>query len=145
MPASDAPTAGSERDAPDGPGDSDPDGPDDSDSGGPADTDSDGPGATDSDGPGATDSDGPDDSGPGGSDPALTRTDERVLAYLDDAGTDYPAFVASNTGLYLDHVESRLDALDTAGLAERVTGEAVYRITDAGRDALRDDRAAWSD
>jgi len=105
MPASDAPPAGSERDAP----------------------------AEESDGD-------PDRSGV-----ALTRTDERVLAYLADAGSDYPAFVASNTGLYLDHVESRLDALDAAGLAERVTGEAVYRITDAGRDALRDDCAPWSD
>jgi hypothetical protein len=76
---------------------------------------------------------------------ALTRSDERVLAYLDGVGTDYPAFVASNTGLYVDHVESRLEALDAAGLAERVTGEAVYRVTDAGRDALRDDCAAWSD
>jgi len=75
----------------------------------------------------------------------LTRTDERVLAYLDDAGTDYPAFVASNTGLYLDHVESRLDALDAAGLVERVTDEEVFRLTDAGRDALHEDCAAWSD
>ncbi|MGQ3329620.1 MULTISPECIES: DUF2250 domain-containing protein [Halorubrum] len=76
---------------------------------------------------------------------ALTRTDERVLAYLDDAGTDYPAFVASNTGLYVDHVESRLDALDASGLVEQVTGEEVFRVTDAGRDALREDCAAWSD
>ncbi|GAB7008844.1 DUF2250 domain-containing protein [Halorubrum trueperi] len=77
--------------------------------------------------------------------PPLTRSDERVLAYLDDAGTDYPAFLASNTGLYVDHVEARLEALDSAGLVERVTGEAVYRITDAGRDAMRDDCASWSD
>ncbi|WP_435098246.1 DUF2250 domain-containing protein [Halorubrum sp. N11] len=76
---------------------------------------------------------------------ALTRTDERVLAYLDDVGSDYPAFVASNTGLYVDHVESRLDALDAAGLVEQVTGEEVFRITDAGRDALREDCAVWSD
>ncbi|WP_280587334.1 DUF2250 domain-containing protein [Halorubrum sp. Boch-26] len=94
-----------------------------------------------------SESEGPaeDDGDPDRSETALTRSDERVLAYLDDVGTDYPAFVASNTGLYLDHVESRLDALDAAGLVERVTGEAVYRITDAGRDALRDDCAAWSD
>ena len=72
MPASDAPTPGSERDAPPEDGDGDPD----------------------------------------RSTVALTRTDERVLAYLADVGTDYPAFVASNTGLYVDHVESRLDALD---------------------------------
>ncbi|WP_123622605.1 DUF2250 domain-containing protein [Halorubrum sp. CSM-61] len=90
----------------------------------------------------------PPEDGDGESDPprvALTRTDERVLAYLDDVGTDYPAFVASNTGLYVDHVESRLDALDAAGLVERVTDEEVFRITDAGRDALREDCAAWSD
>ncbi|MUW14358.1 DUF2250 domain-containing protein, partial [Halorubrum sp. CBA1125] len=67
--------------------------------------------------------------------PAITRSDERVLAYLDDVGTDYPAFVAGNTGLYVDHVESRLAALAAAGLVERVTGESVYGLTDAGRDA----------
>ena len=105
MPASDAPTPGSERDAPPEDGDGDPD----------------------------------------RSTVALPRTDERVLAYLADVGTDYPAFVASNTGLYVDHVESRLDALDAAGLAERVTGEEVFRVTDAGRDALREDCSAWSD
>jgi hypothetical protein len=77
--------------------------------------------------------------------PSLTRSDERLLAYLDDVGTDYPAFVASNTGLYADHVESRLEALAAAGLVERVTGEAVYRLTDAGRSALRDDCPRWSD
>ncbi|PAU82816.1 hypothetical protein CK500_11825 [Halorubrum salipaludis] len=107
MPASDAPTAGSERGPPpeEGDGDGDPDRPRVS----------------------------------------LTRTDERVLAYLDDVGTDYPAFVASNTGLYVDHVESRLEALAAAGLVERVTDEEVFRVTDAGRDALREDCAAWSD
>lgn len=104
MPASDAPTPGSESDPP----------PDDTDD-------------------------------PDRSEIALTRTDERVLAYLADVGTDYPAFVASNTGLYADHVESRLDALDASGFVERVTGEEVFRVTDAGRDALREDCAVWSD
>lgn len=75
----------------------------------------------------------------------LTRSDERVLSYLDDVGTDYPAFVAGNTGLYADHVDERLEKLESAGLVERVTGESVYRITDAGRDALRADSASWSD
>ncbi|MDZ5812435.1 DUF2250 domain-containing protein [Halorubrum sp. AD140] len=75
----------------------------------------------------------------------LTRSDERVLAYLVDVGTDYPAFVASNTGLYLAYVESRLDALEAAGLVERVSGEAVYRATDAGAGALCEDCASWSD
>ena len=77
--------------------------------------------------------------------PTLTRSDERVLAYLTGVGTDYPAFVASNTGLYVAHVESRLDALEAAGLVEQVTDEVVYRVTAAGRDALREDCASWSD
>ncbi|SDF44287.1 Uncharacterized protein SAMN04488067_104211 [Halorubrum xinjiangense] len=77
--------------------------------------------------------------------PSLTRSDERLLSYLADVGADYQAFVAGNTGLYDDHVESRLTALAEAGLVERVSGEAVYRITDAGRAALRDDCPRWSD
>ncbi|ELZ40240.1 DUF2250 domain-containing protein [Halorubrum tebenquichense] len=77
--------------------------------------------------------------------PSLTRSDERLLSYLADVGADYQAFIAGNTGLYADHVESRLTALADAGLVERVSGEAVYRVTDAGRDALRDDCPRWSD
>ena len=77
--------------------------------------------------------------------PSLTRSDERLLSYLADVGADYQAFIAGNTGLYADHVESRLTALGDAGLVERVSGEAMYRITDAGREALRDDCPRWSD
>ena len=77
--------------------------------------------------------------------PTLTRSDERLLSYLADVGADYQAFIAGNTGLYDDHVESRLTALADAGLVERVSSEAVYRVTDAGREALRDDCPRWSD
>lgn len=77
--------------------------------------------------------------------PSLTRSDERLLSYLADVGADYQAFITGNTGLYDDHVESRLTALADAGLVERVSGEAVYRVTDAGREALRDDCPRWSD
>ncbi|SFR31005.1 MULTISPECIES: DUF2250 domain-containing protein [Halorubrum] len=76
---------------------------------------------------------------------SLTRSDERLLSYLADVGADYQAFIAGNTGLYGDHAESRLTALEDAGLVERVSGEAVYRVTDAGREALRDDCPRWSD
>ena len=76
---------------------------------------------------------------------SLTRSDERLLSYLADVDADYQAFIAGNTGLYDDHVESRLTALEDAGLVERVSGEAVYRVTDAGREALRDDCPRWSD
>jgi hypothetical protein len=77
--------------------------------------------------------------------PSLTRSDERLLSYLADVGADYQAFIAGNTGLYDDHVESRLTALADADLVERVSGEAVYRVTDAGRAALREDCPRWSD
>ena len=88
------------------------------------------------------------ESGDGGLDPdrpTLTRSDERLLSYLADVGADYQAFIAGNTGLYDDHVETRLTALADAGLVERVSSEAVYRVTDAGREALRDDCPRWSD
>ncbi len=77
--------------------------------------------------------------------PTITRSDERVLAYLNDVGSDYRAFIAGNTGLYADHVESRLSVLESAGFVEQVTGEPVYRLTDTGREVLRDDCPRWSD
>ena len=90
-------------------------------------------------------SEGGGDDAPDSNRPSLTRSDERLLSYLADVGADYQAFIAGNTGLYADHVESRLTALGDAGLVERVSGEAMYRITDAGRAALRDDCPRWSD
>ena len=75
----------------------------------------------------------------------LTRSDERILAYLEDVGTDYPAFISGNTGLYATHVDDRLHTLAAAGLVERVTGESIYRLTDSGRHALHEDCASWSD
>ncbi len=66
----------------------------------------------------------------------LNSTDVRVLAYLAESGADYPALVASNTGLHAPHVERRCDALRDAGLVESVSGEVVYRITGDGRDVL---------
>ena len=61
----------------------------------------------------------------------LNSTDVRVLAYLEESGADYPALVASNTGLHAPHVERRCDAL-----VESVSDEVVYRITGDGRDVL---------
>ena len=66
----------------------------------------------------------------------LNSTDVRVLAYLEESGADYPALVASNTGLHAPHVERRCDALREAGLVESVSDEVVYRITGDGRDVL---------
>ncbi|OTF07771.1 DUF2250 domain-containing protein [Halorubrum sp. SD612] len=98
---------------------------------------------TDRSGEGSADGEG--DERIGSDRPSLTRSDERLLSYLTDVGADYQAFIAGNTGLYADHAESRLTALEDAGLVERVSGEAVYRVTDAGREALREDCPRWSD
>ncbi|SNR50383.1 DUF2250 domain-containing protein [Halorubrum vacuolatum] len=66
----------------------------------------------------------------------LTAADERILAYLDRAGPDYPALVAGNTGLHVAYVEKRIAMLAAAGFLEPVSGEVIYRITDPGHDAL---------
>lgn len=66
----------------------------------------------------------------------LTRSDERVLEYLADAGADYPALIAGNTGLHVPVVERSVESMTEAGLLERVSDEVVYRITTAGRDAI---------
>ncbi|MWV63809.1 DUF2250 domain-containing protein [Halorubrum sp. JWXQ-INN 858] len=72
----------------------------------------------------------------------VTRSDARALAYLVESGADYPALIAGNTGLHVAYVERRLTTMAEAGLVEEVSGEVVYRITTAGRDALDDRRAA---
>lgn len=77
-----------------------------------------------------------DEVGPSPPELTLTRSDERVLRYLAEAGADYPALIAGNTGLHAPHVERRVDVMVGAGLIEAVSEESVYRITDAGRDAL---------
>jgi len=63
--------------------------------------------------------------------PSLTRSDERLLAYLDDVGTDYPAFVASNTGLYADHV-----AGGARGRGARRAGDRGGRLPPHRRGAV---------
>lgn len=63
-------------------------------------------------------------------------TDERLLAYLAADGPDYPALIASNTGLHVGNVERRVETLRKEGLIEDVSGEVIYRITADGRSAL---------
>lgn len=62
--------------------------------------------------------------------------DERVLQYLRDQGADYPALIASYTGMHVPLVEKRCEALDADGLVEPVSGEVVYRITSRGERLL---------
>lgn len=67
---------------------------------------------------------------------SLSDADERVLRHLADATADYPALVAANTGLHIPLVERRIATLEERGFLEAATGERIYRITSAGRDAL---------
>jgi len=66
----------------------------------------------------------------------MTDADARVLEYLQESGADYPALIASNTGLHVPLVERRCDALEDRGLLEPVSDETVYRITDRGSDRV---------
>ncbi|MFC7069464.1 DUF2250 domain-containing protein [Halobaculum lipolyticum] len=69
----------------------------------------------------------------------LSDADERVLRHLHDAGADYPALVAANTGLHIPLVERRIATLEDRGYVEAATGERIYRITEPGRRALAGD------
>ncbi len=71
-------------------------------------------------------------SGAFGGDLTLTSADHRILQYLAD-GADYPALIASNTGLHIPLVERRCKRLETLGLIEPASSEVIYRLTDRGR------------
>ncbi len=64
--------------------------------------------------------------------------DRRILRHLSTTKADYPALIASNTGLHIPLVERRCAALDEDGLLELVSGEVLYRITDYGRTAAHE-------
>jgi DNA-binding Lrp family transcriptional regulator len=58
--------------------------------------------------------------------------DRPILRFLAAEGPEYPAIVANRTGMHAPRVEERCEALAERGLAEAVSGESVYRVTDAG-------------
>ncbi|MCL9816739.1 DUF2250 domain-containing protein [Natronocalculus amylovorans] len=66
----------------------------------------------------------------------LNDADRRVLIHLRDFGAEYPALVASNTGLHIPLVERHCQTLAQRGLIEAVSGEIIYRITDQGIERL---------
>ncbi len=72
-----------------------------------------------------------------GGEGTLSTADRRILQHLAASGADYPALIASNTGLHIPLVERRCEALEAAGLIEPVTGEVVYRMTEYGRQVAR--------
>lgn len=63
----------------------------------------------------------------------LSDADRRILRYLAAETVEYPALIASNTGLHVPLVERRCRSLAEAGLLEAVSGEVLYRLTDCGR------------
>ena len=72
-------------------------------------------------------------SGSTGCNVELSNADRRVLKHLHENGADYPALIASNTGLHIPLVERRCVVLDDAGLIEAVSGEVIYRLTELGQ------------
>lgn len=70
-----------------------------------------------------------------GGDSTLSTADRRILQHLSAAGADYPALIASNTGLHVPFVERRCLALEAAGFVESASEEVIYRLTESGRHA----------
>jgi hypothetical protein len=71
------------------------------------------------------------------SQPAWSRPADRViLSFLADQRAEYPAIVANRTGMHTPHVEQRCEELADRGLLEAVSGEVVYRVTEAGQRAV---------
>jgi Mn-dependent DtxR family transcriptional regulator len=61
--------------------------------------------------------------------------DRDIIEFLDERGAEYPAIVANRIGRHAPYVETRCAELAERGLLEAVSGEVVYRLTDAGERA----------
>lgn len=66
----------------------------------------------------------------------LTDADRRVLSFLHTNGAEFPALIASNTGLYVTLAERRCAFLEETGFIESVDEATVYRLTERGIDYL---------
>jgi DNA-binding IclR family transcriptional regulator len=62
--------------------------------------------------------------------------DAAILDALGRSQPEYLPLVANRLGMHLDYVDRRCQRLVEYGLMERVTGEAVYRLTDRGERYL---------
>ena len=62
----------------------------------------------------------------------LTDADRRVLSFLHTNGVEFPALIASNTGLYVTLAERRCSFLEEVGYIESVDEATVYRLTEHG-------------
>ncbi|MFC7078988.1 DUF2250 domain-containing protein [Halorussus caseinilyticus] len=66
----------------------------------------------------------------------IRSADEEILEGFHRTQPDYVPFVANRLGLHLDYADERCARLTEFGLLERVTGEAVYRVTELGERYL---------
>ncbi|MDR5672871.1 hypothetical protein AArcCO_0902 [Halalkaliarchaeum sp. AArc-CO] len=73
----------------------------------------------------------------------LTDADRRVLSFLHTNGAEFPALIASNTGLYVTLAERRCAFLEEAGYIESVDEATVYRLTEHGIDYLESKGEGW--
>ncbi|WP_459192557.1 hypothetical protein [Halosimplex sp. J119] len=62
--------------------------------------------------------------------------DAAILSYLAEERPTYVALVANRLGMPTDYVERRTEQLVENGLAEPVSPEVVYRITERGERQL---------
>ncbi|QDX41407.1 DUF2250 domain-containing protein [Salarchaeum sp. JOR-1] len=69
--------------------------------------------------------------------PALRPVDAAILEFLADDRVEYAAIIANRVGAHTPYVERRCAVLADRGLLEAVTGEVVFRATDAGKRAVR--------
>lgn len=68
----------------------------------------------------------------------LMDTDITILATFCTEPVQYPAMIASRSGLHIPYAERRCRVLAEYGLLERVNGEITYRLTTDGRRYLDD-------
>ncbi|WP_101296954.1 DUF2250 domain-containing protein [Halegenticoccus soli] len=68
----------------------------------------------------------------------LQPADLRILRVLRSQRVEYPALIASQTGLHFPVVEQRCDYLEESGYIESVSEEVLYRITSRGERCLAD-------
>ena len=73
----------------------------------------------------------------------LTDADQRVMSFLHTNGAEFPALIASNTGLYVTLAERRCSFLEEAGYIESVDEATVYRLTDRGIEYLESEGDGW--
>lgn len=66
----------------------------------------------------------------------LAAADAAILTTFRIESVQYPALVASRSGLHIPYAEQRCQSLVTHGLLERDSDEVAYRLTADGRHYL---------